>query len=340
MRNKFLYLISIIIIFLISAVLVTMWLFRERHAQDQPVLEKLNVGITLSDYSVFITIADSQGFFTKNGLTVNPKQYQSGSLAYTYLLQGEVDVATMAESALVIRSFEKGFDQAEIGILSTVATADIHELIARKDRGIEQISDLKGKKIGISRKTSMEFFLTTFLILNHLSQTDVTIVDLSPPKLVDALANGEIDAVLTWDVYAYQARDRLGKNAVSWPAQSGHNFFWLAIGKQDTLISKAQAVERFLKGLIEAEEFVKTHNSEAKSLYIKSWNRDPAYGDYLWPRMNFHVSLNQSLIVAMEDEAKIMVKTYYSGKKIPSYFNMVYTEALGRVNPKRIEIFR
>ena len=41
---------------------------------------------------------------------------------------------------------------------------------------------------------------------------EVEIVDLKPTELVDAIINGQVDAVLTWDPNAYNIKASLGKN--------------------------------------------------------------------------------------------------------------------------------
>ena len=47
-----------------------------------------------------------------------------------------------------------------LSILATIARADISQLIARRDRGIVTTSDLKGRRIGVTRTSVGEFLLS------------------------------------------------------------------------------------------------------------------------------------------------------------------------------------
>ena len=77
-------------------------------------------------------------------------------------------------------------------------------IIGRTDHGIKTFTDLKGKKVGVPRKTIAEFYFGRFLELNGMSMTEITIVDLLPSQLQDALAHGKVDAVIAWQPWASQ----------------------------------------------------------------------------------------------------------------------------------------
>jgi NitT/TauT family transport system substrate-binding protein len=159
-----------------------------------------------------VYVAEDQGFFEKNGLAVTIKNYGSGKDCADALINGEVDIATSAGFVFVSNSF----DHADLRVFGTVATAQVKELVARKDKGITAIDDLAGKKIGVTRKSGAEFLLGVFLTFNALSFKDVDLVDLKASEIVEAMSNGDIDAAFTWDPYTYNLKKELGENAISW----------------------------------------------------------------------------------------------------------------------------
>ncbi|GAB4068564.1 ABC transporter substrate-binding protein [Ancylobacter sonchi] len=69
-------------------------------------------------------------------------------------------------------------------------------LVARPDRGVEKIADLKGKKIAVSRGTINELALNRVLAQGGLTEKDVTIFDLQSADQVAAVTTGDVDAVL------------------------------------------------------------------------------------------------------------------------------------------------
>lgn len=62
----------------------------------------------------------------------------------------------------------KAFKKENISIIVCADEVQTNYLIGRKDRGIENVSDLRGKKIGILLGTSVEFYLGRFLILHGI----------------------------------------------------------------------------------------------------------------------------------------------------------------------------
>ncbi len=65
--------------------------------------------------------------------------------------------------------------------LATIDKGDFTYLVARKDRGIVNVSDLRGKRIGTTKGTIAEFHLGRFLALNGITLQDVTLVDVTTP---------------------------------------------------------------------------------------------------------------------------------------------------------------
>ncbi len=138
--------------------------------QEQPEkytgpIEKVTIAAYLGEFSSLVFIVENQGYFTGNDLDVTIKEYETGLGPIQAVLAGDADFATAAEFVLVSNSF----NHEDLKALSTIDLANAIELVARKDRGINNPADLKGKKIAISQKTQAEFFLGNFLIFNSLS---------------------------------------------------------------------------------------------------------------------------------------------------------------------------
>ncbi len=71
-------------------------------------------------------------------------------------------------------------------------------MIARSDRGIDSIEDLRGKKIGTASGTSAETILKLALLEADLSEKDVEIIDMDASAIVTAMLSGSIDVAATW----------------------------------------------------------------------------------------------------------------------------------------------
>jgi NitT/TauT family transport system substrate-binding protein len=70
-------------------------------------------------------------------------------------------------------------------------------------------------------------------------------------------------------------------------------------------------------------------------------NYDADYMGTVWSENQFSLSLDQSLITAMEDEARWMIKNNLTTeKKVPDFMNYIYVDGLKAVKPEAVNIIR
>ena len=298
-------------------------------------VEKITVAADESIIGTPVYIAEEQGFFEKNGLEVTIKGHKSGRAAGNTLIAGEADISTSADNVFVNNSFE----HADLRVFGTIATAETKELVARKDRGFTTIKDLRGKRLGVTKKSGAEFQLGVFLTANYLSYQDLEIVDLRPPAIEKAILNGEIDAAFTWDPYSYNIKKELGDNAISWPG--GKEFYFVLIAKDDWIKKKPAAVERFIKSILEAEDYIKENPEQAKEFARKRFDYESDYLDHSWPKQKFVVGLEQAMLILFEGQARWIIENKLTDKtKVPNYLDFIYRDALEEVRPGDVTIIR
>ncbi len=325
----------ILIVIIVAAVIIGgyLWLSQERSQKYTGPVEKLTVAAAHYLTGVLVYVAEDQGFFEKNGLEVIIKGYGSGKACADALIAGEADISTSADNVFVSNSFE----HAELRVLGTVATKQIKELVARKDKGITTTADLRGKKIGVKKKSGAEFQLGVFLVFNGLSQKDVELVDLKPSEMMEAISNSNVDAVFVWDPYLYNIKKELGENAISW--HGGEDFYFVLLTKQDWIESNPAAAKRFIKSLLEAEDYIKDNPKRSKEFAKNKFDYEPDYMDYSWPNQEFTVILPQAMLILFEDQARWRIKNKLTNAtEVPNYLNYIYIDALHEVKPEACTI--
>ena len=297
--------------------------------------EKITVAAAEYLTGALIYVAEDQGFFEENGLDVTIKGYASGKACADALINGEADIATSAGFVFVSNSF----DHTDLRVFGTVATAQVKELVARKDKGITAIDDLVGKEIGVTRKSGGEFALGVFLIFNALSYQDVELVDLKGSQIVEAISNGDIDAAFTWDPYTYNIKKELGENVISW--FGGEDFYFVLLTKEDWIKNNPAAAERFMKSVLEAEDYIKDNSEEAKEFVKNRFDYESDYMDHSWPKQEFVVTLEQAMVITFDDQARWrMNNNLTEATEIPNYLDCIYTDALEQVKPEAVTIIR
>jgi NitT/TauT family transport system substrate-binding protein len=212
-------------------------------------------------------------------------------------------------------------------------------LVGRKDRGIENVTDLRGKKIGIPRGTNVEFYLGRFLLLHGIDPRDVTTVDVRPPQFVNATVNGDVDAIICWQPYVDKIKEWQGNGTVVWSAQSSQLTYGVIVCKNDWAAQHPDLIGRFLKSLGSAAEYTIDHPDEAKAIVQKRLNFGDEYMAAVWPENHFSLSLDQSLVTAMEDEARWMIKNNLTNEKtVPDFRDYIYTKGLEKVMPESVNV--
>ena len=287
--------------------------------------------------TALVLIAEEQGFFAQNGLTVTSGKYDTGAGALDGMLNGEADIAVgTAEFPMVTRAFQK----EKARIIGSIDRIEFIYLIGRKDRGIEGVSDLEGKRIGTTLGTIAEFYLGRFLQLHGMSMQDVTLVDIkTPAEYGDAIAGGGVDAIVSAQPAANSVKNRLGANAAVWGVQSGQPLYSLAIASEEWITKHPELVSRFLKSLAQAEEYLLRNPTEAASIVQKGLDLDAAYMETIWSQNQFSLSLDQSLITAMEDEARWMItNNLTTERQVPDFLEYMYIEGLMAANPEAVNI--
>lgn len=279
-------------------------------------------------------MAENQGYFKRNGLNVTFKDYPTAEEGFNALTKGEVDVAQSSEYSIV----RAVLDGKDIQVIATIDKTYAMNLIGRKDHGIENISDLVGKKIGLGKGTIREFYFGRFLNLNGINLQQVTIVDLPLQQSANAIENGTVDAVAVPDAVWYnQVMAVLGGNGIVFPIQEGQPVFTELVCTTEYIASHPQTIIKLLTALHEAEDFILKHPDQAQAIVADRLNFTSA--DLAWDNHYFALSLDLALITAMRDEAQWLINNKLTSQtQVPDFNEHIYTDALKVVKPDSVTI--
>ncbi len=304
-----------------------------------PKPEPITVAWSPFEHGVLLWVGEDQGMFRQNGLDVTLRKYDTGAGSLNGMLNGEADVTVGVTEFPMVKS---AFTRSRARIIGAAAKVEQLYLVGRRDRGIGEISDLKGKRVGTTFGTIAEFYLGRFLQVNGFGMQDIVAVDLkTPAEWENAVAEGVVDAIVTAQPYADLAANRLGSNAIVWATQGGQYIFGLIVSSEEWTTAHPELVDRFLKSLALAEEYVARHPAEAKAMMQNKLNVDASFAESAWSRDQFFLSLDQSLVLAMEDEARWMIDNGLTNQKVvPDFMEYIYVDGLKAVRPEAVNLIR
>ena len=326
----------IVIIVAVSLILSSFFYLNLTKPYDDP-MESITVAYSPFESVTLFWVAEDQNFFRQNGLNVTSHRFDTGAGALNGVLNGEADIAVGTnEFPLTVRALNK----ERIRTIGSISKSEFIYLVGRADHGIENASDLSGKKIGTTFGTIAHFYLGRFLALNGIEIQDVTLVDLkTPTDWVGAIVNGSIDAVATAQPYADSAKEGLGSNAVVWSIQSDQALYTQAISTDEWIAGHPELCEKFLKSLFQAEAFVVNHPVEAKAIVKSRMNFSDSYVETVWRQNQFSLSLDQSLVLSMESEARWLISNNLTNATaVPNFLNYIYLDGLKMVKPESVNI--
>jgi ABC-type nitrate/sulfonate/bicarbonate transport system substrate-binding protein len=304
-----------------------------RNAPQQ--VEKIIVGAEMVPHASPLWIAEHKGYFREEGLTVEIREFDSGRTALRTMLTTEgIDIVTAAQTPVFSNSFTRN-DYAIIG--NMVYSDNDVKILARQDRGIKAPSDLKGKIVGITAGSSGHFFLGLFLAHQRLSMSDVKTIDMEAARLSQALVDGQVDAIATWEPQIYKAGKALGNKGLILPSGGMYREDFYFIARKDFIKNHPEALKRFLRAIKKGEEYIQKNSKEAMDIVTQRLKMEEEILTATWGYFQFKLSLDQPILLSLEDGARWAIRNKLTdATKVPNYLDYIYADALKEVNPSAV----
>ena len=323
-----------------SALAISACFFACNRTDHKPAVspEKVTIAYSATTDAVLAEIALMKGYFLQEGLEVNPHLHPYGKPALEDLLEGKADFATVAETPVMF-AIMKG---EKISVITTIQISDKgNAILASRNKGIFTLGDLRGKTIAATLGTTSDFFLDAILAVNGISRKEVEIVDMKAVEMADALAHGNIDAVSTFSPYVANAQKKLGRRVITFHDKDIYRWTFNIVAKQEFIHKNPDKVRKILRALVKAEDFVRENPAEAQKIVADFSRIDVHIVRDIWADTRFKVTLDQSLILALEDESRWAINGGLTGAKtVPNYLDFIYFDGLKSVKPEAVRILR
>jgi len=307
-------------------------------------MEKITVGVEKSLLPALVWIAENKGYFAENGVEVTIKEFDSGRAAFTAMLKdGGLDMVTVAQTPVMFNSF----DRSDFAIVSAMVSSynDVF-VLARRDRGITKPGDLRGKKVGLTKGSTGQYFLSLFLSTNNIQPSEVEEVDIPAGKLAESITAGAVDAISVWQPHIYNAEKALGDKSITFPTRKIFREDFYFVPNKNFLQNHPEAITRFLSALKQVEEFIQkdtNHKSEARDEAIDIVSQrlglERAFVASVWDNYQFGLFLDQTIIKTLEDEAQWAIQNKLTDKTaVPNYVDYISVDALRKAAPEKVLI--
>lgn len=300
-------------------------------------LKEIRVGLPLQPASGLLIVALEKGFFKRNGLKPLVSEYPSGKRALEEgLFTERVDFVSSSDIPVTLGGFKKKDFRC---IASIFQTDNMNSIVARRDAGIVSAKDLRGKRIGTQKGSAVHYFLYLFLLENGLSEADVEIVFMKAEELPRAIVQGHIDAFSMRSPYTEQAVGLLENNGITLTAPGLYAQQDVILVRQQTIDRSPRCCKQILAALSDAENFLRENPEEAMAIIARRLNISPHSFTDRWLMFLYQLSLDQSLLVRLEDEARWAISSkLVQQADVPNYLTILNSDFLQEVRPETVTI--
>jgi len=320
----------------VALYVIAILLATDTYAQEKG---EIILGVETSILPSPVWVAENRRYFQEEGLNVKIKEFGSGRSALkTMLTEGNLDMVTCAQTPVMFNSFTRN----DYAIIAGMVYSDNDvNVLARQDKGIAKALDLKGKKVGTTKGSTGHYFLGLFLVYSGISFPDVKVADFEATQLTQALVDGLVDAISTWEPHIMNAKKSLGKKAILLSSKGLFREDFYFVAKKDFVKNNPDALKRFLKTINRAEEVIQKNKEEAINVVYQRLNLNREMVTSIWNEFTFELFLDQATFTTLENEARWAIRNKLTDrKKIPNYLNFIYFDALRAVKPEGVTIIR
>ena len=224
----------------------------------------LRVGVMGSIDAIPLVIAEENGYFKEEGIDVDLQIFKAAKDRDAALQAGELDGVLADEVAISI------YQNSGIDMQITGTTNGSWTLVAGKDSGINSLEDLKGKKMGISERTMIDYLADYIATSNGVDTSDVEKVAIpAMPARLEALRNNQIDAAILPAPFNDTAVADGGKEITK--IYNEDIMISTTAFLQDVINDKPEAVKGFYNAYNKAIEYINTTDiSEYEDVVIST----------------------------------------------------------------------
>jgi NitT/TauT family transport system substrate-binding protein len=204
-------------------------------------------------------MAQQEGLFRKNGLDVELIHIPSSSRGIQAILAGEIAFSFM-DGVNAVQANLKG---ANLVLIAGATNRQVFSLMAKPE--IKRITDLRGKKVGITRVGSSTHTSALYALNSGgLRTADYQLLPLlEVPNIFTALVAGQIDAGVVSPPTNARAK-RAGFVELMNVAKEGPEFVSVAVGTSRTFIrANEDTVRRVVRAYAEGVQIFKTNKPAA-----------------------------------------------------------------------------
>jgi NitT/TauT family transport system substrate-binding protein len=157
-----------------------------------PVKLTFQLNYPAAGYNAGYELALVKGFYKDVGLDVTIEPGNGSQITAQLIAAGKADIG-FADAAPVMKLISSG---AKMKVLATILQGNPNQITALKKTGLKSVADLKGRSVALPNGGSQGAMFPLVLAANHLTESDLKIVNMPPDSMIPSLMQGTVDVIL------------------------------------------------------------------------------------------------------------------------------------------------
>lgn len=247
-------------------------------------------------------LADRCGYFAREGLEVAVSRFSSGPACSEALYTGAADIATMGDTTAVIALARK----LPVRVVASHGGGERrHRIAVRGNSDIRSVEQLAGKRMAVKKGTSTYGGLLAFLDAHGLRRDEVTIIDMRPGDMADALAAGSVDALVASEPTPSLAVSR-GARVLADLGGLGYTYPILLVARTSFLEERPADVRTFLRAVARAATVIRSDPGKAADVLSAATGLSRDVADEAMAQHSFQFGLGPEIVESLRKTAAFL----------------------------------
>lgn len=203
------------------------------------------------------------------------------------MLAGQVDLSFMADGPI---SYIAAF-APPLKVLAITERYEDLSIFVSDQSGINNLADIKGKRIGYLPGTVSFFFLARILEKYNIEKSAVKLVPLQAQAMPIALQGGAIDGYIIWEPWGENGLKLISNRGKKIDEPGLYPELGLFVGRNEFIKQQSLALKKVLSALKQSEQFIKNSPEKAHEII----RRRARFSETLYEKIRVNHSYNLEL---------------------------------------------
>ncbi len=285
-------------------------------------------------------VADKLGLFEAIPAPVTITYERSGHDNMARLRAGEIDVATMALTPLVIELLAgppAPADEAPV-ILADLLVQSATGVYRRESNSDSTAPALAGKRIGYMPGTNAEVLWWDFTSYHGLDRDSFQTVEAPVGELARQLASGNLDAAVLWQPWPTLIELDMGVPLVRLESAEEVNASWVLVTRAGEVARRPETMRALLTAYRRAIDSIEKDPAGANELLAGHLAIAPALTAGCWQPAFFDLKADWALLLGLQKQLDWFRATGRGGGGGLDYQRLLQLDPLARAHPAGISI--